>query len=85
MTEEERRKMVRENYAAQLASMGYGPDGMALPPKEPEAVSPVICGDARTFEESRTFFYTCGVCGKPLNFDNKFCPNCGKPVKWDGK
>lgn len=34
MTEEERRKMMRSNYAAQMASMGYGPDGMALPPSD---------------------------------------------------
>lgn len=35
MTEEEKiREMCRSNYAAQLAGMGYGPDGMALPKKE---------------------------------------------------
>jgi len=32
VTEEERREMMRSNWAAQMASMGYGPDGMALPP-----------------------------------------------------
>ena len=30
MTEEEIREMARSNYAAQLAGLGYGPDGMAL-------------------------------------------------------
>ena len=34
MTEEEIREMARSNYAAQLAGLGYGPDGMALPPKD---------------------------------------------------
>lgn len=31
MTEEERREMLRNNYAAQLAAMGYSPDGNPLP------------------------------------------------------
>jgi hypothetical protein len=31
MTEEERDEMMRSNYKAQLAALGYGPDGMALP------------------------------------------------------
>ena len=35
MTEEERREMTRSNWAAQMASRGYGPDGMALTPKAP--------------------------------------------------
>lgn len=83
MTEEERWEMTRGNFAMQMAGLGYDPSGNPIPPKEPEPVSPVICGDARTFEESRTFFYACGACGKSLNFDDKFCPNCGKPVKWD--
>ena len=34
MTDEERREMMRKNYAVQLASMGYGPDGMGLPEKK---------------------------------------------------
>ena len=35
MTEEERfREMCRSNYAAQMAGLGYGPDGMALPGKK---------------------------------------------------
>lgn len=83
MTEEERREMMRRNFAAQLEMMGYGPDGMALPQKELEPVNPVICGNGKTFEESETFFYACGACGKPIDFCDKFCRNCGKPVKWD--
>ena len=31
MTEEERDEMMRSNWKAQLAALGYGPDGMALP------------------------------------------------------
>ena len=35
MTEEEKiREMCRSNYAAQMAGLGYGPDGMALPKKD---------------------------------------------------
>lgn len=34
MTEEERNEMTRSNWKAQMAMLGYGPDGMALPQKE---------------------------------------------------
>ena len=34
MTEEERDKMMSNNWAMQMAAFGYGPDGLALPPKE---------------------------------------------------
>ena len=34
MTEEEFREMCRSNYAAQMAGLGYGPDGMALTKKD---------------------------------------------------
>ena len=39
MTEEEYRAMCRSNYAAQLAGMGYGPDGMALPKTEDRSIT----------------------------------------------
>ena len=34
MTEEERDKMMSNNWAMQMAAFGYGPDGLALPPNE---------------------------------------------------
>ena len=34
MTEEERDKMMRSNWVMQMEALGYGPDGLALPPKE---------------------------------------------------
>lgn len=34
MTEEERGKMMSNNWAMQMAAFGYGPDGLALPQKE---------------------------------------------------
>ena len=34
MTEEERDKMMRSNWAMQMAAFGYGPNGLPLPPKE---------------------------------------------------
>ena len=54
--EEEFREMCRSNYAAQMAGLGYGPDGMALPKKDksewvsvkdrlPESSGMVICFD----------------------------------------
>lgn len=34
MTEEERDEMMRSNWKAQMAFLGYGPDGLALPQKK---------------------------------------------------
>ena len=34
MTEEEHNEMMRSNWKAQMASLGYGPDGLALPQKK---------------------------------------------------
>ena len=34
MTEEERDKMMRSNWVMQMAALGYGPDGMALPKED---------------------------------------------------
>ncbi len=34
MTEEERNKMMSNNWAMQMAAFGYGPDGLPLPQNE---------------------------------------------------
>ena len=73
MTEEERREMTRSNFAMQLEMMGYGPDGLALPPKQAKALKP---------EEFEGTWY-CKKCKSTINYRDKYCHECGKPVKWD--
>lgn len=46
MTEEEKREMCRSNYAAQLAELGYNPDGTAriisAPTEKPETMNIIL-------------------------------------------
>lgn len=43
MNEEELREMARSNYAAQMETLGYGPDGMpAVRDPQPGALAPYI-------------------------------------------
>jgi hypothetical protein len=62
MTEEERREMMRSNYAAQMEMLGYDASGNPLD----DVVRVVRCRDCKWWEEGQT---TDGVKG--------FCPISG--------
>ena len=75
MTDEERREMMRRNFAAQLEMMGYEPDGLPLPPKQAKA-------KALKPEEFEGTWY-CKKCRSTINYQDKYCHECGNQVKWD--
>ena len=51
--------------------------------QEQEEVPPVIHGDGKTFEEARTWWYACAVCGKPVDLVDHFCRGCGRAIGWN--
>ena len=80
MDEEEKREMARSNYYAQLAGLGYGPDGLAL-----EKDAPVVHG---TWQPDVSGMYRCSVCNDLWGaaakiVPMKYCPTCGALM--DGK
>lgn len=74
MTDGEYQEMLRRNFASQLEMLGYGTDGMALPPKEAKALKP---------EEFEGTWY-CKKCKSTINYGDKYCHECGQAVKWNG-
>jgi hypothetical protein len=43
-------------------------------------VRPKIAGDQRP---GRTWWYACGVCMRPVNFEDGYCSQFGRAVKWE--
>ena len=54
-------------------------DALALL-KEQEAVEPET---EKAIYDHDSWWYVCGLCKKPINNPNPYCPHCGRKVKWD--
>lgn len=50
--------------------------------KAQEPMRPSIGGDADGAGNS--WWYQCGKCEKPIDWQDNYCRHCGRAVKWDG-
>ena len=56
-------------------------DALALL-KAQEPVEPTI-GRAVEHDGHDSWWYQCGKCEKPIDWQDNYCRHCGKPVKWE--
>lgn len=50
--------------------------------KAQEPVEPTI-GRAVEHDGHDSWWYQCGKCEKPIDWQDNYCRHCGKPVKWE--
>lgn len=79
MTEEERDEMMRSNWKAQMAGLGYGTDGMALPQ---EKTYGWISVKDRLPEKNQIVIASDGEHTWDVGMYKSFC---GKPSEWNWK
>ena len=75
MTEEERKEMMRKNYASQMDALGYNLDGSKTYSKTEEPVKATHTDE---------WHWYCGKCGCriPLKIKAHYCHKCGTPIDW---
>ena len=56
-------------------------DALALL-KAHKPVEPTI-GRCEEYDGHDSWWYQCGKCQKPIDYDDKYCRNCGQAVKWE--
>jgi hypothetical protein len=50
--------------------------------KAQEPVEPTI-GRCEEYDGHDSWWYQCGKCQKPIDYDDKYCRTCGQAVKWE--
>lgn len=50
--------------------------------KAQEPVEPTI-GRCEEYDGHDSWWYQCGKCGTPIDYNDKYCRMCGQAVKWE--